>query len=218
VKSTTQLQLHALIEHYPKLQQCEKSIVEAFEMLLATYRGSGKLLVCGNGGSAADAEHLVGELMNKFQLRRPLPPHLSSRLYDSMEEADARFLAENLQQAYPAISLVSQSALATAIINDVNADMIFAQQVYCYGHSSDTLLAISTSGTSRNIIYAVEVARVLGVRTIGLSGSDGGRLKGLCDCTICVPATQTAAIQELHLPVYHALCGMVERELFEPAQ
>ena len=203
----------ALADRYPDLAGCLGSVEHAFAALAETYRNGGKLLVCGNGGSAADCEHIVGELMKGFRLRRPLPDQIREHLR-SAHPSCGEALADSLQGALPAISLVSQSALLTAVANDVAADMVFAQQVYGYGARGDAVLGISTSGTSCNVLNALRVGRALGLRAIGLTGRDGGLMPGLCDVAICVPYDDVAAVQERHLPIYHALCAALEEEFF----
>ncbi len=205
--------LAATMFRYPILEKCRRQIAQAFSLLQQCYANGGKVLVCGNGGSAADAEHIVGELMKGFLRKRELPPDAIEKLQAAWPD-DWAYLSANLQGALPAISLVSQTALATAFINDVTADMVFAQQVYGYARAPDVLIGISTSGNSRNVVNAIKVAGTLGVGTIGLTGKTGGVLKDCCDVAIVVPATTTARIQELHLPVYHTLCAMVEAEFF----
>ena len=172
-----------------------------------------KLLICGNGGSAADSEHIVGELMKGFRSRRPIPPSIREHLIAAWPQEGA-YIGEHLQGALPVISLSSHTALATAYANDVAADLVFAQQVYGYGEPGDVLLSISTSGRSTNICHAARVARTLGLHTIGLTGNDGGLLSTLCDITICVPRITVEDIQEMHLPVYHTLCLMLEKHFF----
>lgn len=205
--------LDDLIVKYPDLTECAAQIEMAFEILRETFRADGKVLICGNGGSAADAEHIVGELMKGYILKRPVPEEVNRQMQVAFPE-DSEYLTRHLQGALPAISLVSQSALISAFANDVAPDMIFAQQVYGYGKRGDALIAISTSGNSGNVIRAVQVACALGLNTIGITGRTGGKLKPLCDVTICVPADTTTAIQERHLPIYHTLCAMLETEFF----
>ena len=207
--------LDALVQRVPGLNECAADIQAAFELLAAMYRGGGKLLICGNGGSAADSEHIVGELMKGYLSKRPLPDAVR-RSFSAVFPDDGAYLADHLQGALPAISLVSQTSLLTAYANDVAADMFFAQQVYGYGRPGDGLLAISTSGNAANVVRALQVARVVGLRSIGLTGRKGGALKGLCDIAIRVPADETPAIQEYHIAVYHTLCEMLEREFFPP--
>ena len=205
--------IEQLIGSYPELERCAADINAAFQILSACYRNGGKLLTCGNGGSAADSEHIVGELMKGYLLKRPLSEDIRAKLV-SVSAEDGDYLASHLQGALPAISLVSQTALLSAISNDTAADIVFAQQVYGYGREGDTLIGISTSGNSRNVILAMQVARAVGVRTIGLTGPTGGKLKPLCDVCICVPAESTPGIQERHLPIFHVLCAMLEEEFF----
>jgi len=209
--------LETMVTKYPELQSCRNETEQAGQLLIDAYRGGGKLLVCGNGGSAADSEHIVGELMKGFMSRRPVSDEfrtLLAGLYPESEEG--RFLAERLQGALPAISLVSQTALLTAFANDVSAETVFAQQVYGYGRPGDVLIGLSTSGSSMNVVRAIQVAKALGLRTIGLTGADGGRMRALCDVTIRVPYDRTPDIQERHLPIYHALCVAVEEAFFGP--
>lgn len=205
--------LDQLFEDYPKLVDCRESIAQAFHLLQQCYSNRGKVLVCGNGGSAADAEHIVGELMKGFLLKRELTQADQERLRKAFPE-DYHYLSSNLQRALPAISLVSQSSLATAFINDVAPDMLFAQQVYGYGRAGDVLIGLSTSGNSKNVVNAIKIAKSFDIRAIGFTGENGGLMKNLCDVTVTVPAGETFKVQEYHLPVYHALCAMIEREFF----
>lgn len=204
-----------LTEKYPDLAGCRPDLERAAELLLTCYRAGGKVLVCGNGGSAADSEHIVGELMKGYLRKRRVPAEVRQRLTAAFPD-DGAYLADHLQGALPAISLVSQVALNTALANDIAADMLFAQQVYGYGRPGDVLLAITTSGNSRNVVRAAQVARALGVRVIGLTGATGGALKPLCDAAVCVPHAGAAAVQERHLPIYHALCEILEEAFFGP--
>jgi len=205
--------LTSLVERYPDLTICVAEVERAYFLLEAVYRRGGKVLLCGNGGSAADCGHIVGELMKGFLSPRPLPEGVRDKLLAAFP-GHGSYLADHLQGALPAISLASQSALLTAYANDVAADMAFAQQVYGYGTAGDVVLGLSTSGTSRNIVHALQVGRALGLGTVGLTGRDGGAMRPLCDVTICVPWLTTAEIQERHLPIYHALCIMLEEALF----
>ncbi len=206
--------LDKLYVKYPELQEaCGEAIVQAFDMLRQSYRQGGKTLLCGNGGSAADCEHIVGELMKGFLLRRPIPADFRAKL-GKIDGESADYIADSLQGALPAISLVSHTALSTAFANDMAPDLVFAQQVYGYGKPGDVLIGISTSGNSSNVLHALRVAKAADLRTIGLTGSSGGRMKELCDVTICVPYEQTPDIQERHLPIYHALCILLEKEFF----
>jgi phosphoheptose isomerase len=205
--------IERLISTYPDLDTCAPDIQAAFQILQACYRSGGKVLTCGNGGSAADAEHIVGELMKGYLLKRPVPEQIRAKLVSTSPQ-DGNYLADHLQGGLQAISLVSQAALISAIANDTAADMVYAQQAYAYGREGDVLIGISTSGDSRNVIHAMQVARMLGLHTIGFSGSTGGALKPLCDVCICVPGKSTPAIQERHLPIFHVLCAMLEEEFF----
>ncbi|MEX2540988.1 MAG: SIS domain-containing protein [Trueperaceae bacterium] len=202
-----------LIARYPELDECVPDIHGAFSLLEACFEKGGKTLICGNGGSAADCEHVVGELMKGFLTRRELPDEMRARFTDAFP-AEGDYLADHLQGALPAISLVSHSGLITAYSNDVAADMIYAQQVYGYGRQEDVLIAISTSGRSVNILNAVRVARSLNLATIGFTGRGGGVLAELCDVAVRVPEDETLKIQERHLPIYHALCTMLEQAFF----
>lgn len=206
-------QLERLMERFPVLETCREDIWKAYEVLKETYEKSGMLLVCGNGGSGADSEHIVGELMKEFAIKRPLSKEEREKL-EMVSEKNGKLLGERLQGSLPAIPLTGNIALSTAFANDAEPELVFAQQVYGYGNPNSSLLGISTSGNSRNVIYAVEVAKAKGMETIGLTGKSGGQMKQLCDVCICVPASSTPDIQELHLPVYHALCRMIEEEFF----
>lgn len=208
-----QFAIKELLHKYPDLSICCADFEKTFYKLADTYRFGGKLLVCGNGGSASDSEHIVGELMKGFMSKRPLQEE-QRNTFTSLFPDEGAYLADHLQGALPAISLVSHSALMTAYANDVAHDMIFAQQVFGFAKPGDALLAISTSGNSGNVIRAVQVAKALGVTTIGLTGEGGGRLAELCDVTIRVPWRQTPDIQERHLPLYHTLCVLLEKEFF----
>jgi D-sedoheptulose 7-phosphate isomerase len=205
--------IEQLMATYPKLEPCAPDIQAAFELLRTCYRKGGKVLTCGNGGSAADAEHIVGELMKGYLLQRSIPEDVRKKLL-VVSPQNGDYLASHLQGGLPAISLVSQTSLLSAISNDTAADMVYAQQVYGYGRAGDALIGISTSGNARNVIHAIQVARALGIHTIGLTGATGGALKPLCEVCICAPAENTPAIQEGHLPIFHVLCAMLEEEFF----
>ena len=202
-----------LIRRYPALETCQADIVAASAVLIKTYRNGGKVLTCGNGGSAADADHIVGELMKSFEKKRVLNAGTREALV-SMDPERGSYLAEKLQEGLPAISLNAHVALISAVANDMDADLIFAQQVAGYGKNGDVLIAITTSGNSRNVIDAAITARAKGLVVIGLTGESGGQLKKFSDIAIRVPAHRTAEVQEYHLPVYHTLCRVVEEELF----
>ena len=203
----------ALIRNYPDLAPCQSDIESAAVMLENCYQSGGKLLVCGNGGSAADSEHLVAELMKGFLLKRPLDADWRARFAEQFGD-EGETLAAQLEGALPAIALTGHNSLSTAVANDGAPDAMFAQQVWGYGQSGDVLLAISTSGNAVNVRNALRVARVKKLKTIGLTGKSGGALKSLCDVTICVPCEITHEIQERHLPIYHALAIALEARFF----
>lgn len=192
-----------LLERYPALYECRDSIGKALDMITNTYKNGGKVLVCGNGGSAADSEHIVGELMKGFLSKREVT-----------DERIPERLRENLQGALPAISLPSQCAILSAFVNDVEPDMMYAQMVYGYAKENDLVIGISTSGNSKNVVNAVEVAKCVGAKTLSLTGQNESKLSELSDVTIRVPETETYKVQELHLPVYHYLCAGVEKAMF----
>ena len=196
--------LNELLERYPVLEECKKEIEYALNLLINTYKNGGKVLVCGNGGSAADSEHIVGELMKGFMLKRSVT-----------DERISRSLVENLQGALPAISLVSQSGVLSAFINDVDPDMMYAQLVYGYGKENDLLICLSTSGNSKNCVNAAEVAKCIGMNVLSMTGAKPSKLSEISDCTVKVPETETFKVQEYHLPVYHYLCAMTEKHFFE---
>lgn len=204
--------IEKLVEHYPALKGCEHTIWEAYLALKETFENGGKLLLAGNGGSAADSDHIVGELMKGFRRNR----ELSQSTKDVLREAGDKhgYISRHLQGALPAISLVSQSALMTAYSNDIAPDLIFAQQVFGYGKKGDVFWGISTSGNSKNIINAMIVAKSQGLKTICLTGKDGGKLKTISDITIYAPFDETYRIQERHLPIYHTICIMLEEAFF----
>ena len=209
--------LQAMTERHPGLAVVREDVHRAFAALRDTFRAGGKLLVCGNGGSAADADHIVGELMKGFMKRRPPSREQASALRRA-DPAQGEWMADRLQQALPAVALTGHGALATAFANDVAHELVFAQQVFGLGRPGDALLAISTSGNSRNVLYAATAARAGGLRVIGLTGEDGGKLAPMCDVAVRVPARSTPAVQEYHLPVYHAICMMLEEEFFAEDQ
>lgn len=205
--------LKKLIERHSSLIPLEKHIEEAVKVIVESFKNGGKVLVCGNGGSSADSDHIVGELMKSFEMKRPLEKTLQEKLRE-LFPGRGEILAESLQQGLPAISLSAHSALISAISNDIGGDAVFAQQVAGYGNPGDVLLALSTSGNAQNVIDALLVAKAKGLRTIGMTGETGGNMKAYCDVLINVPEKRTAFVQELHLPIYHALCLMIEKELF----
>lgn len=203
-----------LIERYPALSVCEKDIRAAADALIASYEKGGKLLVAGNGGSASDSDHICGELLKSFvKIRKPEADFLSK-----LKEIDAdtgAYLSDKLQGSLPAIALTNQSALMTASLNDVDGNVMFAQQVNGYGKPDDVFLGITTSGNSADVIYATVVAKAKGLKTIALTGKTGGKIKNLADISIVVPANETFMIQEYHLPVYHALCLEIEEHFWK---
>jgi D-sedoheptulose 7-phosphate isomerase len=214
MKEVVEKEFDSLFYRYPQLLVCRDDIRAAYELMSKSLQGKGLFMTCGNGGSAADAEHIVGELMKGFKLRRKLSAE-QQLIIKSAFPADGEYLSENLQQAIPAISLVSQTSLSTAYINDIAADMVFAQQVFGYGKPGDLLIGLTTSGNSKNVVNACKVAKSIGVKTIGFTGEAESRLSEICDVIIRVPACETFRIQEYHLPVYHTLCAMLELETFE---
>ena len=202
-----------LIERYPVLESSKDDIYQAYKVLEECYLNGNKLLVAGNGGSAADAEHIVGELMKSFIKRRPLEEDLKNKMIQ-LEPEMGSVLAEKLEGTLPALSLNMNIGLNTAFLNDVDGLLILAQEVQGYGNPGDVFLGISTSGNSVNVNYAAIVARAKGMKTIALTGKDGGKLKDKVDVAIVVNEMETFKIQELHLPVYHALCLMLEERFF----
>ena len=204
--------LEDLFARYPALTVCRNGVYAAAEALCASFRAGGKLLVCGNGGSAADAGHITGELMKSFLLPRPADEATVSAL---AAYGDAgRELAGKLEGGLPAIALTVHTELMTAVANDTAAETVFAQQVMALGRPGDVLLAISTSGNSRNCVAAAMTAKARGMTVIALTGAGGGKLGGIADVTIAVPDSETFRVQEYHLPVYHALCAAAEKEFF----
>lgn len=198
-----------LFDRYPDLSVCRDDIKKAYKLMRVCYENGGKVMICGNGGSAADSEHIAGELLKGFNLKRELSDADKSKFED-------KSIADNLQYGLPAISLVSQTGLMTAFMNDVSPENVFAQQVYAYAsNENDVLIALSTSGNSKNIVNAVITARAKGIKTVSITGMSGGKLNSLCDVTIKTPSDRTFVIQEYTLPVYHALCAMTEAYFFD---
>lgn len=202
-----------LIDRYPKLIVCREDITKAYNLLEDAYSKGRKLLVCGNGGSASDSEHIVGELMKEFKLKRKVYSDQATAL-KAIDPELGQLLADNLQGALPAICLTGHSSLTTAFMNDANADLVFAQQVNGYGKPGDVFLGISTSGNSKNVLYAAVNAKAKGLKVIGLTGAKESKLMKYADVCIRVPETETYKIQEYHLPVYHCLCLMLEEKFF----
>jgi D-sedoheptulose 7-phosphate isomerase len=202
-----------LCERHPALTTVKSEITAACGQLISCYEQGGKVLVCGNGGSSADADHIVGELMKSFELKRPIINSVKEKL-TALSPERGNYLASHLQQGLPAISLTAHAALNTAVANDIDGDVIFAQQVIGYGQPNDILIAISSSGNSQNVLDACMVAKAMNLNVIGLTGETGGKMKEFCDILINVPGRRTFMIQELHLPVYHLLCLAVEHHFF----
>jgi D-sedoheptulose 7-phosphate isomerase len=202
-----------LCERYPALTTVKADIGRACDQLVACYEQGGKVLVCGNGGSCADSDHIVGELMKSFELKRPVSPDVQAKLAALSPERGS-YLARHLQQGLPAISLTAHAALITAVANDIDGDIIFAQQVTGYGKPGDILLGISSSGNSQNVLDACMVAKAMDLKVIGLTGETGGKMKEFCDILINVPGKRTFMVQELQFPVYHVLCLAVEHHFF----
>jgi len=206
-----------LIKRYPGLETCKDDIEKAYLILEECYVNDHKLLIAGNGGSAADAEHIAGELMKRFKIARPVPREFADKL-KAIDPTRGENISKNLERGLMAIPLVAHEALTTAYINDVDGLGVFAQQLYGFGRKGDVFLGISTSGNSKNIILATVVARALGIKVIGLTGNNGGELAKVSDVAIKVPEDETYMIQELHLPVYHCLCMALEDYFFGKAE
>lgn len=214
LKETTRQVLDDLIQRVPALSPLQEQICGTVLLLARTYAQGGKLLICGNGGSASDSLHIVGELMKSFTLPRQLSSELLQKL-EQLYPEEALYYGKYLQEAIPAISLVSETSLLTAYSNDAAPDLAFAQQVVGYGRQGDILLAISTSGNSINVLHAARVAKAKGLYVISMTGRNGGELKALSsDILLNVPSDVTHHIQELHLPLYHGICQLLEVELF----
>ena len=205
--------LEELMERYPALKECRAEIERAGELMMETYRAGGKIMVCGNGGSCADSDHIVGELMKGFLKLRPIKGKkrdaLCQALGDSGEE-----IVDKLQGGIPAISLPAQAAVLSAFANDVDASLVYAQLVYGYARKGDLLIGLSTSGNSKNVVAAARVAKAVGISALALTGSRESKLSAICDRTVRVPETETFKVQELHLPIYHYLCAYMENEIF----
>lgn len=202
-----------LIKRYPILEAVKWQILDAYMIMRECFINDGKLLIAGNGGSAADCEHMAGELMKRFKIPRPVSSEFAQKLRE-IDSIRGDALAENLECSLMAIPLVAHEALTTAYINDVDGLGVFAQQLFGYGRMGDVFLGISTSGNSQNIMNATVVARALGIKTIGLTGSKGGELAEVADVVVKVPEYETYKIQELHLPIYHCWCMMLEQTFF----
>ncbi len=205
--------MHTLLKRFPELNELKSEIEQARDLIIASYENKGKLLVCGNGGSAADSEHITGELLKGFLKKRPLP-QLEKDVLTKLDPENGAYIANNLQCSLPAFSLVNMVSLSTAFANDQAPDLVFAQITHGVGLKGDILIAISTSGNSKNVLYAITTAKARGMKIIGLTGKSGGAMKKHCDVCINVPSDSTPDIQELHLPVYHYLCASVEERFF----
>ena len=216
IKQSTAKIIDELIGRYGALDVCRANLFDAVERICDAFRNGNKLITCGNGGSASDAMHIVGEMMKGFLLPRTIEnfrPEFVERARE-LFPSDVEYFKANLQAALPAVSLVGETSLLTAFANDVTPRLIFAQQVFGIGRRGDVLLAISTSGNSENILFAVEVAKIMGITVVAMTGRRGGRLRHLSDVSICVPADKSYTIQEFHLPIYHMLCLAAENEFF----
>lgn len=207
--------IRELLSRMPELEPLSDRMQEGSALIVSAVKNGHKLLTCGNGGSAADAEHIVGELMKGFLLKRPLTEQQRSRLRNA---GCPESLVGSLQQGVPAISLVAGIALPTAFGNDVCPELVFAQQVFALGEKGDVLIAISTSGNSKNVLDAILVAKANGVSVIGMTGASGGAMQSLCDILITAPSASTFRIQEYHLPIYHALCADIEAALYDSSE
>lgn len=205
--------INLLISRYPALGEVKQDIVDAYLVMEECYEHDGKLLIAGNGGSAADAEHIAGELMKRFKTPRPVTPEFADKL-KSIDALRGDNLAKNLERSLMAIPLVAHEALTTAYINDVDGLGVFAQQLFGFGRPGDVFLGISTSGNSKNIMSATVVARALGIKVIGLTGAKGGEVATVADVCVKVPSDETYMIQEFHLPIYHCWCLMLEDKFF----
>jgi D-sedoheptulose 7-phosphate isomerase len=205
--------IQQLIKRYPVLEAVKNDIGAVFDIIAGSYTNGGKLLIAGNGGSASDAEHIAGELMKTFEKKRSLPDSFIMDIKKVNIEI-AEYLIPRMQPGLPTIALSGHASLNTACINDIDGNITFAQQVYGYGKENVVLLAISTSGNSKNILYAAAVAKAKKLKIAALTGGSGGALKNIADVSIIVPETETFKIQELHLPVYHCLCQMLENHFF----
>lgn len=206
--------LNELLSRYPQLEICKKDIENSVEAIINCYENGGKLILCGNGGSCADCDHIVGELMKGFLKLRPINEEKRAEMKQNCDLVDDELLSK-LQGGLPAISLPSITALNSAFCNDVDPELIYAQPLMSLANENDILIGLSTSGNSKNVYGAVKVAKALGIKIIGLTGMTGGKLKGISDICICAPETETFKIQELHLPIYHYICAKVEAHFWK---
>ncbi len=209
-RTITSLAKSNLTARYPALKECEKQIVECCEWIRQSIDQGGKLMVMGNGGSSADSEHWVGELMKGFLLKRPIDGTVKQRL-DAIDPE----MAPKLQGALPAISLVTGHSIISAFANDIDPDFIYAQQILGMAGSKDIVVGISTSGNSRNVLWGLKTAKALGIKTVMLTGADGGKSNLVADLLIKAPARETFLIQEYHLPIYHSICIELEAAFFD---
>lgn len=205
--------VNLLIERYPDLKEIREQIIEAYLIMEKCYENNGKLLIAGNGGAAADAEHIAGELMKRFRIPRPVSKEFASKLCE-IDPVRGENLAKKLERSLTAIPLVAHEAFTTAYINDVDSLTVFAQQLFGFGRMGDVFLGISTSGNSNNIIFASVAARALGIKVIGLTGAFGGELGEVAEVVVKVPETETYRIQEYYMPIYHCWCIMLEDKFF----
>ena len=217
VSDQAEILLDQILARYPALLHLRQPIARAVEIICRCHRAGGQVLVCGNGGSAADAEHIVGELVKQFKLPRRISSEDQARLREALGEDASTHIAAHLQKGVRAISLVSQTSLTTAVANDTDATFIFAQQAYVYGKPGDVLMGLSTSGNSANVVKALQVGKAFGLSTLALTGANDCALDACSDVILKAPATETFEIQEFHLPIYHAICMMVEEKLFGAA-
>lgn len=214
MKKRTEFYMNEFKEKYPMMDYLEKDIRGLIDKVVNRLKLGGKILVCGNGGSASDSEHIVGELLKEFYIKRPVDEAFKKSLKGKVLEADFLYITECLQGAIPAVSLVSQTGFLTAYGNDVSFDMAYAQQVYAYGKKDDVLIGLSTSGNASNLCYAAKVAKAKNILVISLTGETGGELRKLSDILLNVPAKETYKVQEYHLPLYHFICRALENEMF----
>ena len=205
--------IELLVQRYPELEVVKNDIIDGYLLMEECYENGGKLLIAGNGGSAADSEHIAGELMKRFKIQRPVAPEFADKLKE-IDPVRGAELAKNLECSLMAIPLTAHEALSTAYINDVDGLGVFAQQLFGFGRKGDVFLGISTSGNSKNIMNATVVARALGIKVLGLTGAGGGELAKVSEVVVKVPETETYMIQELHLPIYHCWCLMLEDKFF----
>lgn len=205
--------LEILIERYPVLAVCKDDVKKAIDVMIAAYEKGSKVLLCGNGGSCADCDHIVGELMKGFLKKRPMNDERKRAMLDACAELDEDLLSK-LQCGLPAISLPSITALGSAFNNDVDPELTYAQAAFALGKSGDVFVGLSTSGNAKNVFAAAKVAKAMGMTVISFTGMGGGKLATVADVAIKVPETETYKIQELHLPVYHTICADVEEYFF----